>query len=405
MIPFEPLTVDSADLTGNGAPDIVVSSVNSEEIAIFANAGSGAIELTTTIERPLDGAILRQPITRLALGKYQDGGGPINLLVFRLNGKELPGLNSGVESVVGELRMLTSTCPIKLSLDVLPDPVAAGRDVSLRIAARNVSGSTTMAGVRVSLNPNGEVAPTSVDAPSVDACELRSPEFNASLLCDVGTLGPGERFESTLHGTVASSLASPLEVRSDVAASLLGHFYHDVRTRTVYGSDVRAELQIDPTAVVFGQSLRMTAIVNNVGTEAAGETAFEVELDDALEFAAAPGCVHSGEPVGGIVTCMGEPLDPLRQFARAIDIQVIPDPAPRPRALAVGALMSITAPSIDADTFARDNLATASVPVALAGVQPRNFGFESDRLDDWVVSPPGAPASLQQFSRVLSNTR
>ena len=68
-----------------------------------------------------------------------------------------------------------------------------------------------------------------------------------------------------------------------------GIFYHDVRTRTVYGSDVRAELQIDPTAVVFGQSLRMTAIVNNVGTEAAGETAFEVELDDALEFAAAPG--------------------------------------------------------------------------------------------------------------------
>ena len=68
-IPFEPLYVDSADLTGNGAPDIVVSSVNSEKIAIFANDGNGAIELTKVIDRPLDGAIRGQPITRLALGR------------------------------------------------------------------------------------------------------------------------------------------------------------------------------------------------------------------------------------------------------------------------------------------------------------------------------------------------
>jgi uncharacterized repeat protein (TIGR01451 family) len=225
-----------------------------------------------------------------------------------------------------------------------------------------------------------------VDLSWTAAADAESGVLSYRLLRDGALLA--ELFGTTASfsdGGFTPGVAHTYELRAMNAA-----FLESAASGLVVLAELQADLSValsdTPDPVIAGQPLTYDLVVTNQGPDGATGVELVVSLPPEVAFVAAapgaPACVHSGQPLGGTVTCT---LGAIAASAMVpVEITVGVDPS---AGSAIAATATATADQLDPDIA--DNDAGEATTVQPAGPGPIfSDGFESGDTSAWSGAVP-----------------
>ncbi|HYD49095.1 MAG TPA: hypothetical protein VEB21_12140, partial [Terriglobales bacterium] len=197
---------------------------------------------------------------------------------------------------------LTPRADLSISKTDSVDPVIAGNNLTYTVTVTN-NGPSNATGVTLTDNLPGEVNFVS-SLPGNPVCVHAAGVVS----CSLGTLVPAGNFVITIIVAVPSSVADGLTI-SNVAVASSATIDPGPNPNNV-NQDTQVEREPDlaivkssPNPVIAGTSFSYSITAENNGVSDASSVSISDTLPNEVSFVSAPGCVHDGAPMGGIVTC------------------------------------------------------------------------------------------------------
>jgi uncharacterized repeat protein (TIGR01451 family) len=161
--------------------------------------------------------------------------------------------------------------------------------------------------------------------------------------------------------------------------------------RAIFGVDLTLAVAADKSVAIRGAPVVYQIVVRNRGTATAQGVELSQQLPVGAALVSAPGCNHSGEANGGVLTCLLGDLAPKQSLEYTVTVAALSEPGETEleATFAVG-----DAPN--AETFSNDNSVSLTLPLVAPGVQASNASFEEPTLGPWQGSGPAEPQVVAQ---------
>lgn len=234
----------------------------------------------------------------------------------RLAGAVLAGALVAGSGVVAAGAAYAGPAPVTVTQSAAPSPVASGDQLTYTITTKNTGGAKVNDVVLTDVF-NGLTGADGVGGLTISSDVGSCTQSGQEVRCTAGTLAGGQTWTVTVRGTVTGDAGTTLNNTATVTGTKSAQTFSVTNTLSTQivaqGAGELADLSVSvtaPSTTPPESDYLYQLIVNNQGAVGTTDVALSATIPPTVAFLAAEptslfACTHSGEALGGTVSCTG----------------------------------------------------------------------------------------------------